>query len=125
MANKSNRTHSTSKSKAAVVSGDNRKTRSPEACAKLTALGVPKAMAETFPLTPHLATKRWCKKLRTPHGPKVFYFGALGDWQAALDRYELEKADLIAGRTPTGRNKDGLRLLELCNRFLHAKRGLV
>lgn len=123
MANKSQSTQPTSKSKTVVVS-DNRKTRSPEACAKLIALGVPKAHVDTFPLTPH-PTGRWCKKLKTPDGWKIFYFGPLADWQAALDRYELEKTDLMAGRVPETRNADGLRLLDLMNRFLHFKRGLV
>jgi len=93
MPNKSHSNPSGRQSKSAVVSGDNQKTRSPEACARLVALGVPKEYAEsfkTFPLTPHEATNRWCKKLKTPHGWKVFYFGALNDWQSALMRYRAE-----------------------------------
>ena len=54
----------------------------------------------------------------------MFYFGPLADWQAALKRYHEEKEDLIAGRTP-GPRKDGMRLIDLCNQFLHFKRGLV
>jgi integrase len=93
--------------------------------AKLRALGIPKAIAETFPLTPHDATGRWCKKLPTPYGPKVFYFGRMDDWPGALGRYALEKNDLVAGRTPTTRNTDGLRLRDLLNEFLHFKRGRI
>ena len=120
----STRLSTPNKSTTAVVT-DNRLRKSPEMIRKLLDLGVPRAPAETFPLTLHLATKRWCKKLRTPHGPKVYYFGALADWQGALDRYDEEKADLIAGRAPAIRNKAGLRLIDLCNQFLHHKRGLV
>jgi hypothetical protein len=124
MANKPHPTRKTAQSKGQVVRGDNLKPRSPEAIARLIALGVPKALADTFPLTPH-SSGRFCKKLRTPHGPKVFYFGSFRDWQVALDRYNAEKEALVAGRTPERRNKDGLRLLDLLNHFLHFKRGLV
>jgi integrase len=123
MANKPHPTRKTAQSKPPVARGDNQKPRSPEAIARLIALGVPKALADTFPLTPH-PSGRFCKKLRTPHGPKVFYFGSVRDWQAALDRYHAEKEDLVAGRTPE-RRKDGLRLLDLLNHFQHFKRGLV
>jgi integrase len=129
MPNKSHSNRQGQQSKTQVVTGDNRKRqpkrRSPEASAKLIAHGVPKALADTFPLTPHDATKRWLKKLKTPHGWKIFYFGPLNDWQSARDRYDAEKKDLINGRTPTARNKDGLTLLDLINRFLHYKRSLV
>jgi hypothetical protein len=77
-----------------------------------------------FPLTAH-KTGRGCKKLKTRHGWKSFDFGPLANRQGALDRYKAEVADLMAGRTPTARNKDGLRLLELLNHFLHAKRGKI
>src|SRR5262249_35521346 len=125
MPNKSHSNRQKKQSKTPAVVTDNHKQRSPEACARLVSLGVPKALADTFPLTPHLPTKRWCKKLKTPHGWKVFYFGSLGDWQAALDRFRSEAEDLIKGQTPTTRNKDGLTLLDLLNKFLHFKRGLV
>ena len=110
MPNKSHSNPSGRQSKSAVVSGDNQKTRSPEACARLVALGVPKEYAEsfkTFPLTPHEATNRWCKKLKTPHGWKVFYFGALNDWQSALMGYRpklktCRKAAARAASRPPG-----------------------
>ncbi len=72
-----------------------------------------------FPLTPH-PTGRWCKKVRG----KVLFFGKWDDPQGALARWLDQKDDLLAGRTP--RNKTaGLTLLELCNRFLTAKKHQV
>lgn len=126
MANTSHSNPISTKSKAAKpVVTDNQRKKSPEMLAKLRAFGIPKAIAETFPLTPHDATRRWCKKLPTPHGPKVFYFGPLEDWQGARDRYEKEKNDLVAGRAPATRSPEGLRLRDLLNEFLHFKRGRI
>src|SRR5262249_28847715 len=70
-------------------------------------------------------TGRWCKKIKIPHGWKIFYFGPVGDWKAALARYQAEIDDLKLGRVPAARSKDGLRPIDLLNRFLHFKRGLV
>jgi integrase len=72
-----------------------------------------------FPLFPH-ATKRWAKKIRG----RFHYFGPWSDPQAALEKYNLQRDDLYAGRTPrlTG---DGLTIRDLANRFLTAKRHLV
>ena len=120
MANKTHPTASGLKSKTV----DNRKglsTRSPEMRVRLVALGVPPAFAADFPLTPH-PTGRWCKKIKG----KVYFFGKLTDgWQPALERYKAECDDLFAGRKPAARQRDGLTLLDLCNRFLHYKRGKV
>lgn len=67
-----------------------------------------------FPLTPHPAGQ-WCKKIKG----KVWYFGSIaGGWEAALAKYKEQVDDIQAGRTPEVRNKDGLRLLELCDRLL-------
>src|SRR5262245_23458948 len=102
MPNKSQSTRRTPKSKSKVVA-DNRKPY-PE-----------------FPLTPH-PTGRWCKKVRS----KLWYFCAFDDgWEAALARYKNEIDDIQAGRTPRARNKHGVRLRDLCNHFLHAKRQRV
>jgi integrase len=68
-----------------------------------------------FPLFPH-ATRRWAKKIRG----KLHYFGPWDDWQAALEKFQEQRDDLMAGRTPRG-NRDGLTVRELCNRFMTAK----
>jgi len=102
------------------VVSDNRPKRSPEMIAKLVGLGVPPALAADFPLGPH-PTGRWCKKILG----KVEFFGKLADgWQVALATYNADKESLFAGRKPE-RRCDGLRLLDLCNRFLHYKRSLI
>lgn len=68
-----------------------------------------------FPLSPHVPTGRWYKKIR---GQRV-YFGKLAEPQAALEKYELQREDLYAGRTP--RSREGLDVRTLCNTFLTAK----
>jgi len=71
-----------------------------------------------FPLTPH-GNGQWCKKIRY----KLHYFGPWDDPDAALERYLDTKDDLLAGRTP--RNRDGLTVRQLVNRFLAVKESLV
>jgi len=129
MANTPHSTAAPAESKSQTTKPDNRKspTRTPAASAKLVALGVPKGLADTFPLTPH-PTGRWCKKLRTKDHPdgKLFYFGKIADgWEAALRTFEIEKGYLFTDRTPPTRKSDGLRLKELCDRWLHYKRDRV
>jgi integrase len=68
-----------------------------------------------FPLFPH-ATKRWAKKIRG----KFQYFGPWDDWRGALDKFQEQRDDLMAGRTPRG-NREGLTVRDLCNRFMTAK----
>ena len=48
-----------------------------------------------FPLTAHPAGV-WCKKIRG----QLFYFGPWDDPDGALRRYNEQKDDLHAGRTP-------------------------
>src|SRR6476661_2520530 len=83
-----------------------------------------------FPLFPH-GTGKWAKRIRK----QVYYFGnwarridkklvrAKGDgWKEALALYDQQKDDLHAGRKPRLRNADGLTVMDLCNRFLTAKK---
>ena len=121
------RTQIPPKSKPAVVT-HNRPKKSAAMLAKLKALGIPLAIARDFPLTPNQATQRWCKKLPTPKGPRVVFFGGLSDWQAALDCYNADKEAIVNGRprpSRDGTDVEGLRLIDLINKFLHFKRGLV
>ena len=85
-----------------------------------------------FPLSPH-AAGHWCKSING----KLHYFGPWmrmrggkweylpeGGWQAALDRFDEEKADLYRDRKP--RPKLGnLTIADLCNRFLTSKQLLL
>ena len=86
--------------------------------------GKPSKPYVDFPLFPH-ATRRWAKKIRG----ELHYFGP---WTndpdrgaaAAPARYREQAGDLHAGRTPRAAG-DGLRVRELCNRFLASKSHLL
>ncbi len=69
-----------------------------------------------FPLFPH-ATKCWAKKIKG----KLHYFGPWDKPDAAIEKYQRERDDRYAGRTPRS-VPGGLTLRELANRFLTAKR---
>lgn len=71
-----------------------------------------------FPLFPH-HNGQWAKKIRG----KLHYFGT--EPEAALKKYTADRDDLQAGRTPRRHLGDGVTVKELCNRFLHAKQGLL
>ena len=60
-------------------------------------------------------TGRWCKKIRG----RLVYFGR-GSHDEALANYELQKADLHAGRISRA-EPAGLTVKTLCERFLTAK----
>ncbi len=84
-----------------------------------------------FPLTPH-PSGAWQKKING----KVYYFGRWGKrvngklvrlpddgWQEAEAIYKAQAEDLYAGRTPrVKKTGEGLKLRELCNHFLTAKK---
>jgi hypothetical protein len=75
-----------------------------------------------FPLTPHRHARQWVKK----HQEKTRYFGPLGDPDAALDRFNREWKDVIAGRAPeSAYTRDGWTVLDLCNAFIVHKRELM
>jgi integrase len=72
-----------------------------------------------FPLFPH-ATGRWAKKIRG----KFHYFGPWADADAALKKYQEQRDDLHAGRTPRVQ-ADGFTVRHLLNHFLTSKRHLL
>ena len=55
----------------------------------------PKKPYAGFPLTAH-PNGQWCKKIRG----KVHFFGVWADPMAALEDYNMQAADLHAGRQP-------------------------
>lgn len=71
----------------------------------------------TFPLTPHAGAGQWCKK----HRGKLYYFGVLADWQAALAEYDRTWPYIITGRAPPAADGDGVSVAGLCDAFLNAK----
>jgi integrase len=105
MARRGNSTRTRTNSKTSAVVVDHNRPRKPR---------------PDFPLTAHVASGQWCKKIKG----KIYYFGVLADPEAALKLYVAEKDDLYAGRKPA-RRSDGLRLLELCAKFLRFKLSLV
>lgn len=70
-----------------------------------------------FPLFPH-ANGQWAKKIKG----KLHYFGPWAEPDSALADYLEQRDELQAGRTPID---PGLRLWELCELFLDAKRAMV
>ena len=76
-----------------------------------------------FPLFPH-ATGRWAKKVLG----KFCYFGKTADdpdGQKALALWLDHKDALLAGRTPRLTPTTGVRVRDLCNRFMSHKQGLL
>lgn len=85
----------------------------------LTTSGKPSKPYPEFPLTPH-PVGQWCKKIRG----KLHYFGPWDDPEGALARYNAQKDDLHAGRTPRP-DADAVTVGYLCNRFLAHKEALL
>jgi integrase len=77
----------------------------------------PSSKEKSHPLTLH-PTGQFCKKIRG----KIHYFGK--DLEAALERWEAEKDDLLAGRTPKPET-DSVTVAYACNSFLQAKEEAV
>jgi integrase len=91
--------------------------------------GKPKKPYDDFPLFAH-TSGHWAKKVRG----KLHYFGAWGKrdngkivwvdkeggWRPALEKYQEQRDDLQAGRTPREK-ADGPSVADLCNHFLEAK----
>lgn len=75
-----------------------------------------------FPLFPH-QNGRWAKKVRG----KLSYFGKIADdpkGAKALDLWNEQKDDLLAGRTPRTKTV-GVTVGELCDHFMQAKDDLL
>jgi integrase len=90
--------------------------------ANSTTVAVVRKPRPDFPLFPH-ATGRWAKKIRG----KLHYFGKTADdpkGAKALDVWNEQKDDLLAGRTPRAKS-GGLEIKDLCNHFLTAKLRLL
>jgi integrase len=85
----------------------------------MTASAKPNKPYDDFPLFPH-ATRRWAKKIRG----KMHYFGPWEDWRGALKKYQEQKDDLHAGRTPRVQG-DGVTVRDLLNRYLTSKKMLA
>jgi integrase len=78
----------------------------------------PKKPYPKFPLFPH-ASGQWAKTIKGKH----YYFGAWENPQAAEAKFDRERDDLYAGRTPS--NGEGLTLTKLVNHFLTNKQRMV
>ncbi len=81
--------------------------------------GKPRKPHPDFPLYAH-ACGQWAKRVRG----KDHYFGPWGDPNKALDNWNNQKDDLLAGRDPS-RKKEGLTVTDLVKEFIARKKALV
>ena len=81
--------------------------------------GKPRKPHPDFPLYAH-RRGQWAKKVLG----KVHYFGPWGDPQAALEKWNAEKDDLLAGREPAPPT-EGLTIEDLVDAFLTSKKRKV
>ncbi len=79
----------------------------------------PEKPRKDFPLSP-ANNGQWCKKIRG----RIHYFGIWGSPEAAENEYLRVREYLQAGRLPPAKAATGIRMNDLCNRFLNAKRAL-
>jgi integrase len=68
-----------------------------------------------FPLFPH-TTRRWAKKVKG----KMRYFGPWEDWRGALDEWNRQRDDLLAGREPHKSTGD-VTVKEAVDAFLESR----
>ncbi len=73
-----------------------------------------------FPLFAH-NNGLWAKKVRG----RLRYFGSWSDPDGALEKWERQKDDLLAGREPREDDPDGMTVRVLANHFMTSKRRLV
>jgi integrase len=71
-----------------------------------------------FPLSAHNGSGQWCKR----HRGKIYYFGVLDYWRAALDKYDAEWPDIIQGRTVRiDAATEEYSIGDVCNRFMTSR----
>jgi integrase len=87
----------------------------PKLNGKPSARKAPEKPNADFPMFAH-ANGSWAKKVRG----RLVYFGAWDDPDAALQKWNEQKDDLLAGRTPRIKD-DELTVRDLLNHFLTAK----
>ena len=79
----------------------------------------PQKPRKDFPLGA-ASNGQWCRKIRG----RVHYFGVWASPDDAEAEYLRQREYLFAGRLPPAKTSTGIRLNELCNKFLNAKKAL-
>lgn len=86
--------------------------RAPKVAALLRKMNLP----ADFPLSPHFASDQWYRTRRR----RTYYFGKLDDPQGALEYYQSQQANFLAGRDLAPVDDDRLTVGLLCNSYLTA-----